>query len=103
MKANESGLRINNCKLLSRVCDSVCDFWNFRNLRMPPILCLCGGRAGSEDRTRIASLEGWNFTIKLCPRRRNGNEGCHEVAGSQVDFLDRAAGLNAIYFLSSGY
>jgi hypothetical protein len=25
--------------------------------------------AGSEDRTHIASLEGWSFTIKLCPQR----------------------------------
>jgi hypothetical protein len=24
--------------------------------------------AGNENRTRIASLEGWSFTIKLCPR-----------------------------------
>jgi hypothetical protein len=23
--------------------------------------------AGNENRTRIASLEGWSFTIKLCP------------------------------------
>jgi hypothetical protein len=23
--------------------------------------------AGNGNRTRIASLEGWNFTIKLCP------------------------------------
>jgi hypothetical protein len=26
------------------------------------------GRAGNGNRTRMASLEGWNFTIKLCPR-----------------------------------
>ncbi|MEY2480793.1 MAG: hypothetical protein QOI04_1720 [Verrucomicrobiota bacterium] len=25
--------------------------------------------AGNGNRTRMASLEGWNFTIKLCPRR----------------------------------
>ena len=24
-------------------------------------------RAGNGNRTRMASLEGWNFTIKLCP------------------------------------
>ena len=24
--------------------------------------------AGNGNRTRMASLEGWNFTIKLCPR-----------------------------------
>jgi hypothetical protein len=28
--------------------------------------------AGNENRTRIASLEGWSFTIKLCPRK-----SCH--------------------------
>jgi hypothetical protein len=27
-------------------------------------------KAGNGNRTRIASLEGWNFTIKLCPRLR---------------------------------
>jgi hypothetical protein len=25
--------------------------------------------AGNGNRTRMASLEGWNFTIKLCPHR----------------------------------
>jgi hypothetical protein len=25
------------------------------------------GTAGNGNRTRMASLEGWNFTIKLCP------------------------------------
>jgi hypothetical protein len=24
-------------------------------------------KAGNGNRTRMASLEGWNFTIKLCP------------------------------------
>jgi hypothetical protein len=28
------------------------------------------GRAGNGNRTRMASLEGWNFTIKLCPREK---------------------------------
>jgi hypothetical protein len=27
--------------------------------------------AGNGNRTRMASLEGWNFTIKLCPRESN--------------------------------
>ena len=27
------------------------------------------GKAGNGNRTRMASLEGWNFTIKLCPHR----------------------------------
>src|SRR5216110_2084257 len=27
-----------------------------------------GTTAGNGNRTRMASLEGWNFTIKLCPR-----------------------------------
>jgi hypothetical protein len=26
------------------------------------------GKAGKGNRTLIASLEGWSFTIKLCPR-----------------------------------
>ena len=42
--------------------------------------------AGSEDRTRIASLEGWSFTIKLCPHKLSGKQGCHEVAGAQAVF-----------------
>jgi hypothetical protein len=29
-----------------------------------------GKIAGNGNRTRMASLEGWNFTIKLCPRSR---------------------------------
>ena len=28
------------------------------------------GLAGKGNRTLIASLEGWSFTIKLCPRLR---------------------------------
>ena len=28
------------------------------------------GKAGNGNRTRMASLEGWNFTIKLCPREK---------------------------------
>jgi hypothetical protein len=42
--------------------------------------------AGSEDRTHIASLEGWNFTVKLCPHRPNRTAGCHNPAGSQAVF-----------------
>jgi integrase/recombinase XerD len=45
-----------------------------------------GGRAGNENRTRIASLEGWSFTIKLCPQVSNGTKRCHGVAESQVVF-----------------
>jgi hypothetical protein len=96
-------MAVNDCELLSPMCDYVCDFGYFwRPLRLR-ILYLSALRAGNENRTRIASLEGWSFTIKLCPRRRSGNEACHEVAGSQVDFLGRAASLNAVYFLPSGY
>ena len=29
--------------------------------------------AGNGNRTRMASLEGWNFTIKLCPRASEGH------------------------------
>ena len=28
--------------------------------------------AGNGNRTRMASLEGWNFTIKLCPHLEAG-------------------------------
>ena len=30
----------------------------------------CFNPAGNGNRTRMASLEGWNFTIKLCPRKQ---------------------------------
>jgi hypothetical protein len=33
-------------------------------------------KAGNGNRTRMASLEGWNFTIKLCPHRTLNNEQC---------------------------
>jgi hypothetical protein len=42
--------------------------------------------AGNENRTRIASLEGWSFTIKLCPQSIEREQGCHGVAGSQGVF-----------------
>ena len=32
-----------------------------------------GKTAGNGNRTRMASLEGWNFTIKLCPRLSSEN------------------------------
>jgi hypothetical protein len=32
-----------------------------------------GKLAGNGNRTRMASLEGWNFTIKLCPRLSSEN------------------------------
>ncbi len=40
--------------------------------------------AGNGNRTRMASLEGWNFTIKLCPRVANSESvrgGIVTVAG----------------------
>ena len=54
-------------------------------------LLIIKGQAGNENRTRIASLEGWSFTIKLCPHKSNGKQGCHEVAGSQAVFSARLA------------
>ena len=35
----------------------------------------CGWKtgAGNGNRTRMASLEGWNFTIKLCPLASEGH------------------------------
>jgi hypothetical protein len=51
---------------------------------------IINAKAGNENRTRIASLEGWSFTIKLCPHKSNGKQGCHEVAGSQAVFSARS-------------
>jgi hypothetical protein len=34
--------------------------------------------AGNENRTRIASLEGWSFTIKLCPHWEARRKKCCE-------------------------
>jgi hypothetical protein len=48
--------------------------------------------AGNENRTRIASLEGWSFTIKLCPRVMNGWKSCHEVGRSQAVFSAQITG-----------
>ena len=39
--------------------------------------------AGNGNRTRMASLEGWNFTIKLCPR---GHTNCRGPARLPSDF-----------------
>lgn len=38
-----------------------------REIRSARDFCGLRGGAGSGNRTRMASLEGWNFTIKLCP------------------------------------
>ncbi len=54
------------------------------------LICRLG--AGNENRTRMASLEGWSFTIKLCPRVANGTKRCHGVAGSQAVFSRQAVG-----------
>ena len=40
-------------------------------------------KAGNGNRTRMASLEGWNFTIKLCPR---GHVNCRGPARLPSDF-----------------
>ena len=50
------------------MCDSMCDFGTLLRLHTQRILYWSGWRAGNENRTRIASLEGWSFTIKLCPQ-----------------------------------
>src|SRR6202043_1896240 len=39
--------------------------------------------AGNGNRTRMASLEGWNFTIKLCPR---GDVSCRVPVPLPSDF-----------------
>src|SRR5216110_3214620 len=51
----------------------------------------CPGEiAGNGNRTRMASLEGWNFTIKLCPRgiklprcATNANSHFSKVGGNR--------------------
>src|SRR5207244_12904459 len=35
--------------------------------------------AGNGNRTRMASLEGWNYTIKLCPRLANSESVREEI------------------------
>ena len=49
-----------------------------------------GPGAGSGDRTRMASLEGWNFTIKLCPPIEPGLKPSkiHIGSGSQGKFRE---------------
>jgi hypothetical protein len=44
--------------------------------------------AGNGNRTRMASLEGWNFTIKLCPRGpcQSGGLNCSEPVPLPSDF-----------------
>jgi hypothetical protein len=39
---------------------------------------LMGKIAGNGNRTRMASLEGWNFTIKLCPHATVNVESVRE-------------------------
>jgi hypothetical protein len=47
-------------------------------------------RAGNENRTRIASLEGWSFTIKLCPRSiEQGYKGAMELPVRKAFFPDK--------------
>jgi len=38
-----------------------------------------GDRAGRRNRTDMASLEGWSFTIKLYPRNRGLNHSSNEA------------------------
>src|SRR6266566_8200577 len=55
--------------------------------------CIYEGKresAGNGNRTRMASLEGWNFTIKLCPRgiklprcATNANSHFSKVGGNR--------------------
>lgn len=48
---------------------------------LPP--CLTGERAGSGNRTRMASLEDWNFTTKLYPRNLH-DHACAGIVGKRV-------------------
>jgi hypothetical protein len=43
--------------------------------------------AGNENRTRIASLEGWSFTIKLCPHEANGKKGAMQLPDRKPFFV----------------
>ena len=54
-------------------------------------------RAGNGNRTRMASLEGWNFTIKLCPRLlpvRQAEVNCREAVALPSDFSAIGAQLD---------
>src|SRR5207237_267141 len=42
-----------------------------------------GSIAGNGNRTRMASLEGWNFTIKLCP---HGIKSCRAIRQTPTHF-----------------
>jgi hypothetical protein len=48
-------------------------FWPAMDVRAAamPVSVSVSQRAGNGNRTRMASLEGWNFTIKLCPHETN--------------------------------
>src|SRR5580700_6793760 len=76
--------------------------WVFSNKILRKSLILSCG-AGNENRTRIASLEGWSFTIKLCPQEPNGKKGCHEVAGSQAVFCREVRALKVRHHRRPGF
>ena len=44
------------------------------------VACSSRAGAGNGNRTRMASLEGWNFTLKLCPRARPKLASAHGIA-----------------------
>src|SRR6516162_6839840 len=62
------------------------------------------GRAGDGNRTRIASLEGWNSAIELHPRRPNGTDGPVTPSGSERrrHFLDEPAERVDVLALARG-
>ena len=63
--------------------------WVFSNKILRKSLILSGG-AGNENRTRIASLEGWSFTIKLCPQEPNGKKkGAMKLPDRKPFFAER--------------
>ena len=49
--------------------------------------------AGDENRTHVASLEGWSFTIKLRPRPKRHDICCS--MGDACEFADPEAFLGA--------
>jgi hypothetical protein len=58
------------------------------------LICFIGNSAGNGNRTRIASLEGWNFTIKLCPRLSSENSDRWRLISQRR--LNRAAARPAV-------
>src|SRR5437764_13724427 len=77
--------------LLNAVSDGA--FWPAFDVRATavPVWIKVRQRAGNGNRTRMASLEGWNFTIKLCPRldKPDAGDRCCQALFRHVRFLKK--------------